>query len=139
MINISPSARLPGSQFHALFDREADTSIGFPEETVMGRKPSEPGELQITMPVSCRAVIRLIPHYYTKVLGLPFYVRFDDRVFQSAPMAWSSWTSYYEDVTENDVIRNTDWPRRKPETVRVSARSVGRRLRSWRPGTALLD
>ena len=24
-------------------------------------------------------------------------------------MVWSSWTSYYQDVTEQDMVRNTDW------------------------------
>ena len=24
-------------------------------------------------------------------------------------MVWSSWTSYYEGVNENDILRNTDW------------------------------
>src|SRR5882724_7638557 len=39
----------------------------------------------------------------------PFYARLDDTYFSAAPMVWSSWTGYYEDVTENDIVRNTDW------------------------------
>jgi len=101
--------QVSGSQFHALFDRATDTAIDFAEGTVMERNPDAPDQLRITMPIPGHSVIRLIPDYYTKVLGLPFYDPFDDRVFKSAPMVWSSWTSYYSDVTEKDIIRNTDW------------------------------
>ena len=61
------------------------------------------------MPVRGNATLRLVPDYYTKVLGAPFYVPFDDTYFPTAPMVWSSWTGYYEDVTEADIVRNTDW------------------------------
>ncbi|HVP47688.1 MAG TPA: alpha-galactosidase [Bryobacteraceae bacterium] len=101
--------QVSGSQFHALFDRPTDTAIEFAEGTVMERNQDVPDQLRITMPIPGYSMIRLIPDYYTTVLGLPFYDPFDDRVFKSAPMVWSSWTSYYSDVTEKDIVRNTDW------------------------------
>jgi hypothetical protein len=61
------------------------------------------------MPVPGNAHIRLLTDYYTKVLGAPFYTPFDDSHFTTAPMVWSSWTGYYADVTEHDIVQNTDW------------------------------
>jgi hypothetical protein len=65
--------------------------------------------LSTAVPVPGNAMIRLIPDYYTKVLGVPSYTPLDDSYFQTAPVVWSSWTAYYRDVTENDIVQNTDW------------------------------
>ncbi len=53
--------------------------------------------------------MRVLRDYFTKTLGLPFYVPFDDANFPRPPMVWSSWTSYYEGVREEDIVRNADW------------------------------
>ena len=98
-----------GSLFHSLFDRETDTAIDFGEGAAMSRDPQNPDLLKITLPVHGSRIIRLIPDYYTKTLGVPFYSHFDDKTFRAAPMVWSSWTSYYEDVTEADMTLNADW------------------------------
>ncbi len=101
--------RVSGSQFHALFDRDSDTAIDFSQGTVLQRTGGDPERLELTMPVEGNAIVRLIPDYYTKALGAPYYQRFDDTVFKSAPMVWSSWTSYYEAVRQEDIVRNADW------------------------------
>jgi hypothetical protein len=98
-----------GSVFHSLFDRETDTAIDFGEGVAMNRDSQNPDLLKISLPVNGSRVIRLIPNYYTNTLGVPFYSQFDDKTFQAAPMVWSSWTSYYEDVTETDMTANADW------------------------------
>ena len=95
--------------FHDLFDRKSDIAIHFPDRSWLRRDPANPDVLQFELPLQGNAVVRLTPDYYTKTLGLPFYQRFDDSEFQSAPMVWSSWTSYYQDVREEDMVRNTDW------------------------------
>ncbi len=97
------------STLHALFDRNTDTVIQFTDQTTLRRSDRDDNLLDVKMPVPGNATIRLIPEYYTKVLGAPFYVPLDDTYFSTAPMVWSSWTGYYEDVTENDIVRNTDW------------------------------
>jgi len=97
------------SNFHALFDRKADTVIQFTDQTSLRRADQDETVLDIKMPVPGNALIRLIPEYYTKVLGAPFYAPLDDTYFNTSPMVWSSWTGYYEDVNENDIVRNTDW------------------------------
>jgi hypothetical protein len=97
------------STFHALFDRKADTVVQFTDQTTLRRSEYDDNLLDVRMPVLGNAMIWVIPDYYVKILGAPFYIPLDDTYFQSAPMVWSSWTGYYEDVTENDIVRNTDW------------------------------
>ena len=94
---------------HDLFDRKSDMAISFPERSRMRRDPRNLDVLRLVLPLQGNAVVRLIPDYYTKTLGLPFYKQFDDSEFNTAPMVWSSWTSYYQDVREEDMVRNTDW------------------------------
>jgi hypothetical protein len=94
---------------HSLFDRSTGIAIDFPLHTRMARNGANADELAVTMPVEDSALLRLYPDYFTKILGLPFYIPFDDTYFPSAPMVWSSWTSYYEAVTEADIVRNADW------------------------------
>jgi len=98
-----------GSQFHGLFDRKLDVVIQFTDQTTLRRADDDETLLDVKMPVPGNAMIRLIPDYYTQVLGMPSYTPFDDTYFKAAPIVWSSWTGYYQDVTENDIVRNTDW------------------------------
>ena len=101
--------QVSGSSFHSLFDRRTDTAISFSDQALLRRHPDDPDRLELTLPVPGNTKVRLIPDYYTKVLGLPLYAPFDDSYFKRPPMVWSSWTSYYGYVTEKDIVRNTDW------------------------------
>ncbi|MGD0009958.1 MAG: alpha-galactosidase [Terriglobia bacterium] len=101
--------QVAGSNLHSLFDREADTIIDFSDDTRMQRSPNEPNLLNVTIPLPGNALVRFIPDYFTKVLGAPYYVPFDDSYFRRAPMVWDSWSSYYDQVREEDIVRNTDW------------------------------
>jgi hypothetical protein len=61
------------------------------------------------MPLPGPGLVRLVPEYYTRTLGVPYYVPLDDSIFSRAPMGWCSWTSYYGDVTEDAIVKNVDW------------------------------
>jgi hypothetical protein len=98
-----------GSAFHSLFDRKQDAVIQFSDQTTLRRAAQDQGLMDVRIPVPGNTYIRLLPDYYTKTLGVPFYVPLDDSYFTAAPMVWSSWTGYYKDVTENDIVQNTDW------------------------------
>ena len=95
--------------FHSLFDRKTGTGIEFTAETALVRNAHDTDLLDVTMPVPGSAFIRALPDYFTKTLGVPYYTPFDDSYFKRAPMVWSSWTSYYEAVREEDIVRNADW------------------------------
>jgi hypothetical protein len=97
------------TNLHSLFDRPTDTAISFSNQTRMQRHDQDLDLLNVTIPVPGNTLIHLIPHYFTKTLGVPYYQPFDDSTFRSAPMVWSSWTSYYDQVREEDVVHNADW------------------------------
>lgn len=97
------------SNLHSLFDRKLDVATQFSQETTMKRNARQPHVLDITMPVAGNTLVRLFPEYFTKVLGVPYFVPFDDNHFSRPPMVWSSWTSYYDGVKEEDIVRNADW------------------------------
>jgi hypothetical protein len=94
---------------HCLFDRKKDIAVTFSDMTLMNRNTHDQDMLDLTIPVPGRTIIRLIPDYYTKTLGLPVYCSFDDSVFPSAPLIWGSWTAYYYEARESDIVSNTDW------------------------------
>ena len=93
---------------HSLFDRKKDIAINFSGTTIMKWNAPDQDFLDLVIPVPGKTIIRLIPDYYTKTLGLPYYSRFDDSVFPSSPLIWGSWTAYYYEARESDIISNTD-------------------------------
>jgi hypothetical protein len=101
--------QVASNNLYSLFDIKTDTVIEFSEQTVMQRQPHNTGLLDVSIPVPGNTMVRVIPDYFTKVLGVPHYVPFDDSYFSRAPMVWDSWSSYYEGVREEDVVRNADW------------------------------
>ena len=101
--------QVSASTLHALFDRKTDTAIRFSEDTRLQRSQADPDVLEVAIPVPGSTVVRLLPDYYKATLGVPFYVPFDDTQFPRPPMVWCSWTSYYADVKEEDIVRNADW------------------------------
>jgi Melibiase len=94
---------------HSLFDRATDTAIDFPEHATLLRSAANADQLDAVIPVPGSAVLRVLPDYFTRTLGVPAYTPFDDSHFPRPPVVWSSWTSYYADVTESDIVRNADW------------------------------
>ncbi len=98
-----------GGGLHSLFDRGLDIAVDFGDNSELQAVADRKDAYALKIPVRDNATIQVIPDYFTHTLGLPFYTRYDDSHFRSAPMVWSSWTSYYDAVTEKDVVRNADW------------------------------
>jgi len=94
---------------HSLFDRKTDTAFSFSSQTRLERNRENQKLLDATIPVPGNTVIRVIPNYFTKTLGVPYYIPFDDSSFKTAPMAWNSWDAYYSEVSEQDIVENVDW------------------------------
>ena len=101
--------QVASSNLHNLFDRRSDTAVNFSDQTVMQRNSQDVDLLDLTIPVPGSTLVRLVPDYYTKTLGVPFYAPFDDSYFSKAPAVWCSWIAYYDKVREEDIVRNTDW------------------------------
>jgi len=98
-----------GSVFHSLFDQETDTAVRFPAQARFSARAASAEQLEFTMPLPGPGLVRVVPDYYTKVLGVPYYAPFDTSIFDRAPMDWCSWASYFADVTEDAIVKNTDW------------------------------
>jgi len=101
--------QVASANLHCLFDRKTDTAVSFSDQIQMKRNPQDPDLLDATLPVPGNTLVRLIPDYFTRTLGVPYYVPFDDSYFRKAPIVWCSWTAYYAEVKEEDIVRNTDW------------------------------
>jgi hypothetical protein len=101
--------QVSGSNLHSLFDRKTDTAMTFPEHALLQRDPQDSDLLDATIPVPGNALVRIIPDYFTRTLGVPYYIPYDDSYFSKAPIVWCSWTSYYGEVREEDIVRNADW------------------------------
>ena len=98
-----------GSGMHSLFDRQTDTAIDFGANAALAVDEESVAGYRLTLPVQDGAAIQLTRNYFTKTLGVPFYIPYDDANSPAAPMVWSSWTGYYSTVTEKDIARNADW------------------------------
>ncbi len=92
---------------HCLFDRNTDTMIQFPEQSILIRNPGDPKLMDIIIPVAEGAEIFLTPDYYINVLGLKYYKPIPQR-FKTAPAGWCSWYCYYMGTTEGDMVTETD-------------------------------
>lgn len=101
--------QISAAGLHSLFDRPTDIAIKFAPSASLVRDARDENLLDARIPVQGNTAIRILPDYFTKTLGVPFYVPFDDSHFPTAPMVWSSWTSYYGDVKESDITLNADW------------------------------
>jgi hypothetical protein len=101
--------QVASSNLHSLFDRKTDTAISFSGQTTMQRSRRDPDLLEVTIPVPGNTLIRVMSDYYTKTLGLPYFIPFDDTYFPKPPVVWSSWDNYYAEVKEEDIVRNTAW------------------------------
>jgi len=95
--------------FDDVFDRASDSALDFPPRSTLTRNRENQDLIDISIPVSGNATIRLLPDYFKQTLGVPFYVPYDDSRFKTAPTVWCSWTAYYADIREEDIVANTDW------------------------------
>jgi len=101
--------QVASENLHCLFDRATDTAVRFADEARLRRNEEDVNLLDLMLPVPGNTVVRVEADYFTKTLGVPYYMPFDDSAFPDPPAVWSSWTSYYSDVREDDIVRNTDW------------------------------
>lgn len=51
----------------------------------------------------------LKPHYFRETLGLAYFHPMDKSIFPLPPSGYCTWSYYYQDVNENEVIKNARW------------------------------
>ena len=115
-----------GSVFHSLFDRLTDTAIRFTGSDPDQAHDDDARSLQLTMPVPGKRPgspdPRLLhPGPRAAVLRCLWMIR----ISATVPMVWGSWTSCYDDVSEADIVRNTDWIAEPSQALWLPIRSVG--------------
>ncbi len=95
---------------HCLFDINTNIVIQFPKGSKLNRNVNEVALMDAETPIiSGTTLLKLIPDYYTKVLGMPNYIPYDDTYHDVAPTGWNHWLAFYRDVTEDDIVKHTDW------------------------------
>ncbi|MGA3264059.1 MAG: hypothetical protein ABSC47_08450, partial [Terracidiphilus sp.] len=78
----------------------------------------------LIIPVRDSATIRVIPDYYTHTLGFPIYIRYDDSLFHTAPITWSSWTSYYGASLSRLYSQSADFIQNYRERLALIRRTI---------------
>ena len=101
---------IESSNLHSLFDKQTNTAIQFSSKAELTRLPEDQSFIQIKVPVEGgQNLIELIPDYYTKVLGMPTYVPYDDTYHKVAPTGWNHWLAFFRQVTEKDIVDHADF------------------------------
>lgn len=101
---------IESSNLHSLFDKQTNTVIQFPSESRLTRMPEDQSLIQVTIPVDAKNdFLNLIPEYFTKVLGMPTYVPYDDTYHKTAPTGWNHWLAFFRQVTEKDIVDHADF------------------------------
>ena len=52
---------------------------------------------------------RVIDHYFRDSLKIAFYRPIDKSVFPLPPSGWCSWYFYYQEIDEQEIMRNAEW------------------------------
>ncbi len=95
---------------HALFDKQSDVVIQFPDNSRIARSREESDCMEVTVPLQEEtALISLTHEYYTDVLGMPRYVPYDDTYHTTAPTGWNHWLAFFRQVTEQDIVDHADF------------------------------
>ena len=92
---------------HSLFDKQTDIAIQFPPGTLLKRLTNNQSFMKVEIPTDEKNdFVILIPDYYTKVLGMPDYLPYNNKYHKTAPTGWNSWLGFFRIVTENDIVDN---------------------------------
>ncbi len=52
---------------------------------------------------------RILENYYRDSLKIAFYAPIDKSVFPLPPSGWCSWYYYYQEIGEEEILRNAEW------------------------------
>ncbi len=97
--------RVESLRCNALYNPYTDTGIVFDGANVVLNWRKNRYAVSADGPLTVRA----LPDVYKAGRGLKWHKPLDKSVFRRAPAGWCSWYIYYQNVTEEEVVRNTDW------------------------------
>ena len=125
----SRSGRSRRRRLHSLFDRKTDTAIDFTPDARPERDPRAiPGGSWLTMPVPGNAHRARVPGLLHQDARRALLRPRSTTACSAAPDVWSSWTSYYEAVREEDIVKNADWLGANLKPLRLPVCAARRRL-----------
>ena len=97
--------RVANSRCNALFSPSRDEAVSFEGERVELVWQGDHYGITARGPLR----MRVVRDYMRKVRGVTYYQPLDKTVFSRAPAGWCSWYIYYQEVGEEDVVKNADW------------------------------
>ncbi len=97
--------RVKNLRCNALYSPSRDEAVQFEAEQVSISWQGDHYRLTGRGPLR----MSLTRDYMKKTRGVTYYKPLDKSVFSRAPTGWCSWYIYYFDVSEQDMVRHTDW------------------------------
>ena len=101
--------QVSGSNLHSLFDRNTDIAIVFSDQTRMSRNDQNQDLLNITCLSPEIQSCKSSPIITREPWVFPFISVLTIRYSHRHRSLWCSWTAYYHEAREEDIVRNTDW------------------------------
>lgn len=90
---------------NALYSARRDMAVTFRAPRVVLQPAPRGYVLRARGPLK----ITVHPNFMKSERGLKWFKPLDKSVFKRAPAGWCSWYVYYQGITEEEVVKNTDW------------------------------
>ena len=91
----------------------------------MMRSRQDADLLEVTVQVPGNTLVRLIPDCYTKTLGLPYYVKFDDTHFPRPRWSGAVRILVMRSHAKEDIVREADLAWRQSQALWISIHCAG--------------
>ncbi|MCL2664716.1 MAG: alpha-galactosidase [Defluviitaleaceae bacterium] len=93
---------------NSVYSPAKDLLVTFAAEGLEIKIASESGE---NFEIFCTGplTVTTIEKYIALHCGFSWYTPMDKKIFKRPPSGWCSWYYYYLKITEDEVIKNTDW------------------------------
>ena len=105
------AAGMPASTLcNALYSPEMDSALVFQADDLALTPVVKAGELR-RFNVECGGplTVTLVQDYMRVHRNLPWFEPLDRDQFERPPAGWCSWYYYYLNISEEEVVKNTDW------------------------------
>jgi hypothetical protein len=97
--------RVSSSRCDSLFSPERDEALTFEGKEVALTDTGKGFRVSAQGPLT----VRVSKDFMKTQRGMKWYRPLDKSSFQRAPAGWCSWYIYWQGITEDEMIKNTDW------------------------------